>query len=144
MTQEQLALACGWSGQSRIANYESSAASAREPKLSEVPLIASALSVSVADLFGESSTPSQETRPDFAKLSAAVKVLRNYLELMGNPVSMIEDQLLLEIAFEVVQEFGGDKPADNVLDLTKVLAERMRGGNSDQRPVRRVGKASGG
>ena len=29
MTQEALALACGWSGQSRIANYESSAASAR-------------------------------------------------------------------------------------------------------------------
>ena len=51
MTQEALALACGWSGQSRIANYESSAASARA-KVSEVPLLAAALGVSIASLLG--------------------------------------------------------------------------------------------
>lgn len=143
MTQEQLALACGWSGQSRIANYESSAASAREPKVSEVPLIASALGVAVAELFGESPVPSQVQRLDFARISAAVTVLRTYLELMGKPIEMVEDPVLLEIAYEVVQEFGGKAPADNVLDLTKVLADRMRGGNVE-RSIRGTGKAVGG
>lgn len=143
MTQEQLALACGWSGQSRIANYESSAASAREPKVSEVPLIASALGVPVAELFGESDTTSQGERLDFERISAAVTVLRTYLELMGKPITMVEDPLLLEIAHEVVQEFGGESPADNVLDLTKVLAERMRGDGIEQRSVRRAGATPG-
>jgi len=143
LTQEQLALACGWSGQSRIANYESSAASAREPKVSEVPLIATALGVPVAELFGESISTSQDQRLDFVRISAAVTVLRTYLELMGKPVAMLEDPVLLEIAHEVVREFGGDAPADNVLDLTKVLADRMRGGSVEQRSIRRIGKAVG-
>ena len=129
MTQEQLALACGWSGQSRIANYESSAASAREPKVSDVPLIASALGVAVAELFGESPVTSQFQRLDFAR--------------MVKPIEMVEDPVLLEIAYEVVQEFGGEAPADNVLDLTKVLADRMRGGNVE-RSIRGTGKAVGG
>lgn len=142
LTQEQLALACGWSGQSRIANYESSAANSREPKVSEVPTIAAALRVSVAELFGETPAKSQVPRPDFVKLSAAITILRNYLELMGKPLSMIEDPVMLEIADAVVQEFGGDEPSAKVLDLTKVLAERMRGEGGEQRSIRRVGKAA--
>jgi transcriptional regulator with XRE-family HTH domain len=144
LTQEQLALACGWSGQSRVANYESSAPNAREPKLSEVPLIATALGVSVSELFDGSPTSSQEARPDFERMAATVTVLRTYLELMGKPLAMVEDPLLLEIAHEVVMEFGGTEPAKNVLDLTKVLADRMRRDEGEQRSVRRIGKAAGG
>jgi len=54
LTQEQLAHACGWSGQSRIANYESSSPKARQPKPDEAMRMAAALGVSVADLLGES------------------------------------------------------------------------------------------
>ncbi|WP_372174364.1 helix-turn-helix domain-containing protein [Xanthomonas axonopodis] len=144
MTQEQLALACGWSGQSRIANYESSAESAREPKVSDVPLIAAALGVSVAELFGEASSTSHVERLDFGTISATVTVLRNYLELMGKPVTMLEDEELLEIAHSVVQEFGGNAPTDKVLDLTKILADRVRGVSVEQRQIRRIGKATSG
>lgn len=56
LTQEQLAHACGYSGQSRIGNYESSQPKARQPKPDELPMIASALGVSVGQLFGESQT----------------------------------------------------------------------------------------
>jgi transcriptional regulator with XRE-family HTH domain len=53
-TQEQLAHACGWAGQSRIANYEASpqAKHAREPTLSEVSLLAKALNVTEMELLG--------------------------------------------------------------------------------------------
>lgn len=47
LTQEQLALACGWSGQSRIANYE---AGTREPTLDEVASLAAALGVTPGEL----------------------------------------------------------------------------------------------
>lgn len=50
MTQEQLALRCGWSGQSRVANYESSGKSVREPPLDELPILADALGVPVGVL----------------------------------------------------------------------------------------------
>ncbi|WP_049887155.1 helix-turn-helix domain-containing protein [Xanthomonas albilineans] len=50
MTQEELALACGWGGQSRVANYESNSPKAREPKLSELSAIAEALCVSITEL----------------------------------------------------------------------------------------------
>ncbi|WP_045769525.1 helix-turn-helix domain-containing protein [Xanthomonas albilineans] len=53
LTQEKLALACGWNGQSRIANYESNSPKAREPKLSELPVIARALGVSLEELLGD-------------------------------------------------------------------------------------------
>lgn len=97
----------------------------------------------MAELFGESPVASQVQRLDFARISAAVTVLRTYLELMGKPIEMVEDPVLLEIAYEVVQGFGGEAPADNVLDLTKVLADRMRGGNVE-RSIRGTGKAVGG
>lgn len=64
LTQEQLALACGWQGQSRIANYEADKIkkSAREPALDELPLLAKALSVSVAELLGIEEVLSSEER----------------------------------------------------------------------------------
>ena len=51
MTQEALALACGWPGQSRIANYEKDGF--REPSLEDVALIAGALSITKSQLLGE-------------------------------------------------------------------------------------------
>lgn len=53
MTQEQLAHACGYTGQSRIANYEATGPNARSPSLNEIPVIAAALGVSAAYLIGD-------------------------------------------------------------------------------------------
>ncbi len=52
MTQEQLALTCGW-GQSRIANYESRGSSAREPSFNDIEIISRVLGVTKAELLGE-------------------------------------------------------------------------------------------
>lgn len=49
LTQEQLAHACGWSGQSRIANYE---AGKREPTFADADALARALGVSREELLG--------------------------------------------------------------------------------------------
>jgi transcriptional regulator with XRE-family HTH domain len=72
LTQEQLAHACGYSGQSRIGNYESSQPKARQPKPDELPVIAKALGVSVGQLFGESQT----LRLDPVMLAETHRVLR--------------------------------------------------------------------
>jgi phage repressor protein C with HTH and peptisase S24 domain len=53
LTQEQLAHACGWRGQSRVANYETIGKNAREPSEADIRALAAALEVSVAELFGE-------------------------------------------------------------------------------------------
>ncbi len=91
------------------------------------------------------ATPSHPERPDFGKLASAVTVLRHYLEIMGDPAEWVSDPILLEAAFEVVEEFGGSEPASNVIDLTKILARKIRGATDGQgQQVRRVGAASGG
>lgn len=48
LTQEQLAEACGWSGQSRIGNYETGK---REPSAADMQLIAAALGIPVTYLW---------------------------------------------------------------------------------------------
>jgi phage repressor protein C with HTH and peptisase S24 domain len=53
LTQEQLAHACGWRGQSRVANYESTGKNGREPSEADIRALASALEVPIWELFGE-------------------------------------------------------------------------------------------
>jgi phage repressor protein C with HTH and peptisase S24 domain len=50
MTQEALALACSWPGQSRISNYESGT---RAPTLADADLLAKALNVTRPELLGD-------------------------------------------------------------------------------------------
>lgn len=87
---------------------------------------------------------SQAPRPDFGRISAAIIVLRTYLDLVGSPAEDVADEVLLEIAYEVVLEFGGEEPAANILDLTKILAKRMREAQGDREQVRGAGKAASG
>ena len=75
LSQEQLAHACGYSGQSRIGNYESSAPNARQPKPNEIPKIAKALGVSVGELFGE-APPSHNSQPVRLDPEIVAKVAR--------------------------------------------------------------------
>lgn len=147
MTQEALALACGWSGQSRIANYESTSPSAREPKVSEVPLLAKALGVSIGSLFGETGTLSQDgshpARLNIETIAAAVNVLKHYLELVGDPLEWVSDPVLLETAHEVVLEFGSPVTVSNVLDLTKRLGKKIRGNDDSEQQMGGARQASG-
>ncbi|WP_170292298.1 helix-turn-helix domain-containing protein [Xanthomonas maliensis] len=78
------------------------------------------------------ASSSQVARPDFDKIAAAVSVLLNYLELVGDPPEWIHDPVLLETAYMVADEFGQPVLADNVLDLTKILAKRIRGSKDEQ------------
>lgn len=77
LTQEKLAHACGYSGQSRIGNYEKEGPDGREPKLSEIPVIAKALGVEIAELFGQPATRqgSQSTRLDPERIAELATVL---------------------------------------------------------------------
>jgi len=78
-------MACGWSGQSRVANYESSSSNAREPKVSEVPLLAAALGTSIAELFDEQ--PSQPQRLDTEKLIDLMETVEAAIIQSGRQIS---------------------------------------------------------
>lgn len=143
-TQEELALACGWSGQSRIANYESNSASAREPKVSEVPLLAKALGVPVSALFDDDpAAASQPERIDFDMMALTVSVARHLIEVRGDPPHFIEDPVMLEIAYQVVATHSDASRPTNVLDLTQILAKRLRGQTDGEEHVRGIGAATG-
>ncbi|WP_161556433.1 helix-turn-helix domain-containing protein [Xanthomonas arboricola] len=75
---------------------------------------------------------SHSARPDFDKIAAAVNLLSHYLELVGDPPEWIHDSVLLETAYMVADEFGQPVRAENVLDLTKILAKRIRGSKNEQ------------
>jgi len=145
MTQEALALACGWQGQSRIANYESTSASARQPKLDELSLLASALGVSMSELLGESSQTHQVQashllRPDPAILSRTHEMLTTAFAGQGLVFELEEDWDLFADAYEYLAE--DDRPVDqrNLVDFGRWLAARKdhTGGADDQ------GKATAG
>src|SRR5687767_14250880 len=58
LTQEQLAHACGWQGQSRIGNYETEGPNGRLPRAPEIPVLADALGVTIDELYF--GTPGRE------------------------------------------------------------------------------------
>jgi len=147
LSQEQLAHACGWTGQSRISNYESGA---REPTLADLFVLAKALKVSVSELIGErgEGSASQSGRPDFETMGGAVTVLTKYIAVTGDPQSFLEDPEMLETAYEVVLDFGHPVTATNVVDLAARLGQSLRGqGTGDeqqqQSTVRGTGDALG-
>lgn len=91
----------------------------------------------------EQQGASQVSRPDFEMMGSAVNVLSHYLELVGDPPEWISDPALLETAYMVADEFGKPVEPGNVLDLTKVLARRVRG-EKDEQSIRGVSAAPGG
>lgn len=146
MTQEALALACGWSGQSRIANYESSAPSAREPKVSEVPVLAKALGISVAALFGELPA-SQSSRPDPAILVHTYRFLVDAFATLGKVVVFENEADLFADMYEWIAT--DDRPADqrNLVDFAKWREQRdlQRGqavNEQDGRVAAQAGRAN--
>lgn len=144
MTQEALALACGWSGQSRIANYESSAASAREPKVSEVPLLANALGVSIASLFGEVPA-SQVPRPVPAILAETHQFLDKAFGVLGKAFNIETDADLFADVYEWI--LTDQRPADqrNLVDFAAWREKRdlHRGNATHEQNGRAAAQADG-
>lgn len=144
MTQEALALACGWSGQSRIANYESSAASAREPKVSEVPLLANALGVSIASLFGEAPA-SHSPRPAPAILAETHRFLDKAFGTLGKAFDIETDADLFADVYEWI--LTDERPADqrNLVDFAAWREKRdlHRGTATHEQNGRAAAQADG-
>lgn len=129
MTQEELAHACGWQGQSRIGNYESTGASARQPKLDELVQLARALGVSVAELLGEkvADSPIQESqgvRLDPAMLARTHELLNAAFALQGAVFDFAGNWDLFADAYEYLAE--DDRPVDqrNLVDFGRWFAAR--------------------
>lgn len=145
LTQEQVALACGWSGQSRIANYES-AASARQPKPNEIPLLARALGVSVAELFGESpltTEPKSHTgRPDPDILHEAITLLVHDEGIAGEYAPREQSRRLADL-YEWVAADGGRLSAESNREYERQVETRQRGKQDGSKEDRGSAKASG-
>lgn len=139
MSQEQLAHACGFPGQSRIGNYENPGknAHARSPKVEELPVIAKALGVTVGELFGEPPTESQVMGLSVSKLAETAKAMRLHYERM-HQVFTLESERDAERFLQayMIRERLPDDPSSADLIEFGVALEQIapsRGGIEDGR-----------
>lgn len=89
LTQEQLALACGFSGQSRVANYETRSGRAREPSIEDLIAISRALAVPVGVLVDPDEFAAYTANgPDAARKAAEITFL--YMHAEDSAKRMIE------------------------------------------------------
>lgn len=120
----------------------------RDPSPDQLVSLARKLELSLDSLLLGSDTPavtSQPERPDYEKISSAVTVLREYVEITGSSPELITDSIALQIAYEVVDEYGEPVSAENVLSLTKILGKKIRGeSDGEQGPLRTTRAAAGG
>jgi len=121
----------------------------RDPSPKQLIDLARRLDVSLDTLLiGSEDTRRQSLPaiPDFERMAEAVTVLREYVEVTGGPDELVTDPIALQIAYEVVESFGLPVRADNVLNLTKILGRRIRGGEDEheQRALRATGGAARG
>jgi transcriptional regulator with XRE-family HTH domain len=131
LTQEALALKCGWSGQSRVGNYE---AGRGDPKFSELPVIAEALGVPVAALFEDVSSPADPShlgRIDADKLAEAIAALRQVSEDLGWPYDPVTHPTETVLAYEVRCSMPAAPAMADVINFGQRVAEilRRRGAN---------------
>lgn len=141
LTQEELALRCGWSGQSRIANYESTAKSAREPRVSEVLIIAKALGVSVGELFGEPPPASHSVGFDPVKLSESIAALRQVARNHGWSYDPETHPDVTLYAYTLRCAMPETLSTAQVIDFGQKVAERLQ---RDHRGEVSAGQSDGG
>lgn len=128
LSQEALALACGWSGQSRIANYESTKPKARQPKPDELPLLARALGVPVGAFFEGPDMQSQDPGLDIASLSEALKALDIEEGLQGKMGLRARGARLGEL-YAKVRSNGGKLPEAILRELMNLPSKSEQGGD---------------
>ncbi|MGE8247305.1 MAG: helix-turn-helix domain-containing protein [Stenotrophomonas maltophilia] len=149
LSQTDLARACGRSQPSLSQWFSDTASKPATKMIMGDNLLAAArfLGTTPEYILTGSASPgvSQSARPEFPKMSSAVLLLRHYLDFAGHPADWISDPDMLEIAYEVVESFGTPVQPENVLDLTKALAKRIRGASDGRHgTIRGTRTAAGG
>lgn len=130
LSQEALALLCGYAGQSRISNYENGS---RIPPLSEITTLAAALKVAPADLvdFDEyerahhANRPSQPARLDEATLADALAVINGAAELRG--VTPVLSPRAIAIAYALLEDAAERVSPVNMVRLIKAFMAKEEG-----------------
>lgn len=129
LSQEQLALKCGWSGQSRIANYESTSPNAREPKASDVWRLAQALECSVDELFG--APPAQASHPatlDLDRLGVALTAMDKALADQSIQGKLGTLAYAVGYAYDKAFQLLKDPNSKSERDLfDEIVAQNLRG-----------------
>lgn len=140
LTQEGLAHACGYSGQSRIGNYEKEGPDGREPQLSEIPVIARALGVEIAELFGEPAMRqgSQPTRLDPERIAELATVLAERAGVkQKHPMPWdLRDETTAARFAEAYEAFVAmkDNPTpENVVKFSEAVVRSPQGAKHDER-----------
>jgi hypothetical protein len=80
-------------------------------------------------VYVEPRIESHPQRLDPTKMRDAMTLLRHLAELRDVP-ELVSDPVALAIAFDVVVEFDTPLTNENVLDLTKRLAAKLKGGGN--------------
>lgn len=140
LTQEQLAHACGYSGQSRIGNYEKEGIKGREPPLSDIPVIARALGVEIAQLFGEtgSGRGSHSARLDPERIAELATVLAERAGVKRNDLMRwdLRDEVTAARFVEAYAAYVAMKESptpENVVRFSLAVAESPQGAENNER-----------
>lgn len=140
LSQEELAHACGYPGQSRISNYENSGPNGREPSLSEIPVIARVLGVEIAELFGQppSGSGSQGMRLDPERIAELATVLaqRAGVTPADRVLWDLRDERTAESFVEAYAAYIAMKEHDtpeNVVRYSVAVAESPQGAGTNER-----------
>lgn len=134
LSQEELAHALGYPGQSRISNYERGE---RTPSLDELPAIAGALGVEIAQLLGAiSSGPvSQPVRLDPEIVRDVARALHEvYRDELGKTYSLIEEPELFAELYERTVARGHVEDRSNLVWLgARIKGTAQLGAPLDER-----------
>lgn len=137
LSQEKLAHACGYQGQSRISNYENGL---REPELAEIPVIATALGVEIAELFGHppSGMGSQPTRLDPERIAELATVLAERAGVKPDDSVLwdLRNERTAESFVEAYAAYVAMKERntpENVVRYSIAIANSPQGANTNER-----------
>lgn len=82
------------------------------------------------NLHGESPITSHPQRTDRTKMRDAMELLKHLADLQGAP-ELVHDPDAIAIAYDFLVEFDTPLAESNVLDITKRIAEKLRGEQAD-------------
>lgn len=80
-------------------------------------------------------SPSQPGRPDLEKISGAVRILYDWLELMEEPPQGVYDSIMLGIAYGLVESSSEPVTDSNVLQFVKQFKHAIKGGQNGHRSM---------
>lgn len=143
LTQEQLAQAMEWGGQSRVSNYEKGRG---DPLFSDLPKLANTLGVTVPELFdtpgGPVTTGSHVERIDPDKLATSIEALRRVARNLEVPYDPVTHPVATAAVYELALALGEKPSQDQTIDFGARVAALLSKG--DGHGGREAGATSGG